>query len=80
MGKKAKEIIRQKGIKSKSKTKDKEVYAKMKELGLEGILEEISRIDSREGIRLISAILLNELMKKEREIYLREGLDNKANG
>ncbi len=32
------EIIRKKGIKSKSKTKDEEVYAKMKELVLEGIL------------------------------------------
>ncbi|MFN3739536.1 MAG: IS256 family transposase [Thermodesulfovibrionales bacterium] len=78
MRKKSGKIIKKQRV--KSKTKDKEVHAKMKELGLEGILEEISRIDSREGIRLVSAILLNELMKKEREIYLREGLDNKANG
>ncbi len=52
----------------------------MNGLGLKGILEEISKIDSREGIKLVSALLLNELMSKEREIYLREGIDNKANG
>ncbi|WP_423837406.1 transposase, partial [Thermodesulfovibrio thiophilus] len=37
-------------------------------------------MDSREGIKTIAAMLLNELMKKEREIYLRESIENKANG
>lgn len=29
---------------------------------------------------MVTALLLNELMKKEREISLRESIDNKANG
>lgn len=53
---------------------------KMGDLNLEKVLDEISKIDSREGIKTIAALLLNELMKKEREIYLRESIDNKANG
>jgi len=52
----------------------------MGDLNLEKVLDEISKIDSREGIKTIAALLLNELMKKEREIYLRESIDNKANG
>ncbi len=38
------------------------------------------RLIPQEGIKTIAALLLNELMKKEREIYLRESIDNKANG
>ncbi|MFN3740959.1 MAG: transposase [Thermodesulfovibrionales bacterium] len=38
------------------------------------------QIDSVEGIRFISTLLLNELMKKEREIRLRQSIENKANG
>ncbi len=38
------------------------------------------RLIPKEGIKTIAALLLNELMKKEREIYLRESIDNKANG
>jgi len=53
---------------------------KMGDLNLDKVLDEISKIDSREGIKTIAALLLNELMKKEREIYLRESIDNKANG
>ncbi|WP_440871030.1 IS256 family transposase [Thermodesulfovibrio yellowstonii] len=52
----------------------------MKEMGLEGILDEISKVDTQEGLSFITALLLNELMKKEREIRLRESIDNKANG
>lgn len=52
----------------------------MKHMGLEGILDEISKIDSQEGIAFVTALLLNELMKKEREIRLRDSIDNKANG
>jgi len=52
----------------------------MEDLNLDKVLDEISKIDSREGIKTIAALLLNELMKKEREIYLRESIDNKANG
>jgi len=52
----------------------------MGDLNLDKVLDEISKIDSREGIKTIAALLLNELMKKEREIYLRESIDNKANG
>jgi len=52
----------------------------MKQMGLEGILDEISKIDSQEGISFVTALLLNELMKKEREIRLRESINNKANG
>mgnify|MGYP000160520437 FL=1 len=58
----------------------KERIDKMGDLNLEKVLDEISKIDSREGIKTIAALLLNELMKKEREIYLRESIDNKANG
>ncbi|ODA43219.1 Mobile element protein [Thermodesulfovibrio sp. N1] len=58
----------------------KEEMEKMGDLNLEKVLDEISKIDSREGIKTIAALLLNELMKKEREIYLRESIDNKANG
>jgi len=52
----------------------------MGDLNLDKFLEELSKIDSREGIKTIAAMLLNELMKKEREIYLRESIENKANG
>jgi len=52
----------------------------MGDLNLDKVLEELSKIDSREGIKTIAAMLLNELMKKEREIYLRESIENKANG
>jgi len=52
----------------------------MKQMGLEGILDEISKIDSQEGISFVTALLLNELMKKEREIRLMESINNKANG
>jgi len=62
------------------KIKQKEAYEKMKQMGLEGILDEISKIDSQEGISFVTALLLNELMKKEREIRLRESINNKANG
>ena len=58
----------------------KEDLDKMGDLNLDKVLDEISKIDSREGIKTIAALLLNELMKKEREIYLRESIDNKANG
>jgi transposase-like protein len=58
----------------------KEDLDKMEDLNLDKVLDEISKIDSREGIKTIAALLLNELMKKEREIYLRESIDNKANG
>jgi|YNPBryunderm2012_1023409.scaffolds.fasta_scaffold22677_2 transposase-like protein len=53
---------------------------KMKEMGLEAILENISQINTREGIGIISAMLLNALMKKERELYLKTSVENKANG
>jgi hypothetical protein len=59
--------------------KEKEAYEKMKEMGLENILEEIAKVDTKEGISVIAAVLLNALMKKEREIKLRESIDNKAN-
>ncbi|MBC7334402.1 MAG: IS256 family transposase [Actinobacteria bacterium] len=52
----------------------------VEDLHLKKIINEISKIDSREGIKTIAALLLNELMKKEREIYLRDSIDNKANG
>nr|WP_022855667.1 hypothetical protein [Thermodesulfobacterium thermophilum] len=52
----------------------------MAEFDLERILEEFSKIDSKEGLRTLAALLLNELMKKEREIFLRNSIDNKANG
>lgn len=58
---------------------EKEGYEKMKELGLEGILDEMSKIDTQSAISMIFALLINALMKKEREIKLRESLDNKAN-
>lgn len=45
-------------------------------MGLESILDEISKIDSQEGISFVTAVLLNELMKKEREIRLRDSIDN----
>ncbi len=60
--------------------KEKEAYEKMKEMGLENILEEIAKVDTKEGISVTAAVLLNALMKKEREIKLRESIDNKANG
>ena len=52
----------------------------MKNLNLDKILEELSKIDSKEGIKTIASLLLNELMKKEREIYLKNSVDNKGNG
>lgn len=52
----------------------------MENLNLEKILDEISKIDSRDGIKMAASLLLNELMKKEREIYLRDSVENKANG
>jgi putative transposase len=44
----------------------KEDLDKMGDLNLDKVLDEISKIDSREGIKTIAALLLNELMKKER--------------
>ena len=64
----------------KKRKLNKEDLDKMGDLNLDKVLDEISKIDSREGIKTIAALLLNELMKKEREIYLRESIDNKANG
>lgn len=60
--------------------KEQEAYEKMKEMGMEGILDEIGKINTNEGISVIAALLLNALMKKERELKLRESIDNKANG
>jgi hypothetical protein len=41
----------------------------------------IDNIDTREGIVSIAGHLLNSLMNKEREIFLRNQIeDNKANG
>jgi SNF2 family DNA or RNA helicase len=41
----------------------------------------IDNIDSREGIAAIASQLLNGLMDKERQIFLRNQIDdNKANG
>jgi len=57
-----------------------EQMKEVEDLHLKKIINEISKIDSREGIKTIAALLLNELMKKEREIYLRDSIDNKANG
>ncbi len=54
---------------------------KMKEANVNEILEHLSRIDvGKEGIRKISEILLNWLMQKEREYFLQQCDDNKANG
>lgn len=53
---------------------------KINDLGLDKIIEEISKIDPREQLKLVTAILLNTLMKKEREFFLRDEDDNKANG
>ncbi len=50
----------------------------MGELNVEKVLDEISKIDSKEGIKMAVALLLNELMKKERELCLKESIDNKA--
>ncbi|WP_022856101.1 transposase, partial [Thermodesulfobacterium thermophilum] len=50
------------------------------DLDLEKVLREISKIESKEGIKMAAALLLNALMKKEREIFLRDSIDNKANG
>lgn len=50
------------------------------DLDLEKVLSEISKIESKEGIKMAAALLLNALMKKEREIFLRDSIDNKANG
>lgn len=46
----------------------------------EGVLAHINGLESRESIASLSSKLLNALMVKEREIYLREQADNKANG
>lgn len=47
---------------------------------VESVLDQIGAIDSREGIAGVSSQLLNALMNKERELFLREESDNKANG
>jgi len=57
-----------------------EEVEKMKEMGLEDVLEKISQINTRDGIGVISAMLLNALMQKEREMHLRNAVENKANG
>ncbi len=52
----------------------------VKGVDLEGILEQLSQIETRDGIGMVSAILLNALMRKERELYLKNSVENKANG
>ncbi len=52
----------------------------VKGVDLEGILEQLSQIETRDGIGMVSAILLNALMRKEREPYLKNSVENKANG
>lgn len=49
--------------KNKRKIKQKEAYEKMKQMGLEGIVDEISKIDALEGISFVTALLLNELIE-----------------
>ena len=64
-----------------NKPKIMEGILKMKEANVNEILEHLSRIDvGKEGIRKISEILLNWLMQKEREYFLQQRDDNKANG
>jgi hypothetical protein len=48
----------------------------MRDMGLEDVLEKVSHIDTRDGIGLISAILLNAFMQKERQMYLKPKLSD----
>jgi hypothetical protein len=50
----------------KKRKLNKEDLDKMGDLNLDKVLDEISKIDSREGIKTIAALLLNELMKKRK--------------
>jgi len=49
-------------------------------LNIEGLLEEISNVGSQREISDLGVILLNALMKKERDLRLKEDLENKGNG
>ncbi len=58
----------------------KEDIEDMEQMDLEGILKQISQINTKDGMAMISAMLLNALMQKERQIYLKNSTENKANG
>lgn len=47
---------------------------------LESIISEIKQTDTQTGLISIAAQLFNSIMEKEREISLREQMENKANG
>jgi putative transposase len=48
---------------------------------LDAVLDHIAGAEDYEGLRSINEIVLNALMKKERDIFLKSaGTDNKANG
>ena len=47
---------------------------------LDYILDQVQNIETRSGIAELGTIMMNALMSKEREIFLREETENKANG
>lgn len=51
-----------------------------KNKNIESLLANIDNVDSREGIASVASELLNVLMDKERDIFLKEQVNNKANG
>lgn len=48
---------------------------------LDHLLEKIHDVEDYEGLKTISQVVLDALMQREREVFLRQaGTDNKANG